>query len=88
MCYLSTKRYTLYAILLTRHICNIHIMYKIVGERFKVGPRASVQTYPYDEANPTGPARTREQTLKYAVVTASMNDTVSPVEQDNSITWV
>ena len=55
-------------------------MYKIVGERFKVGPRASVQTYPYDEANPTGPARTREQTLKYAVVTASMNDTVSPVE--------
>ena len=50
-----------------------------VGERIKVGLRASVQTYPYNEANPTGPARTREETLKHAVVALSVNTTVSSI---------
>ena len=50
-----------------------------VGEGEKVGPCASVQTYPYNEANPTGPARTREETLKHAVVVVSVNTTVNSI---------
>ena len=51
--------------------------YDRIGVRVRVGPRSTVQTYPYQEECPTGPEQTSEQMRRNARLAHTTGKSVS-----------